>query len=72
MAVDNDPRVSKSATNTIKNCVYNFEEQATVEKLIEVLSPFEKATRIVSTENTPTMQKIIPILVKIKHCLAEQ
>ena len=64
-----DSTLSKAATTTIKNCVYNFEEHLLAERLIMILDPFQKVTTIVSAEQVPTMHKIMPILVKIERCM---
>ena len=61
MAVANDPAVSKAATTTIKNCLFSLEEQSVVERLTEVLLPFEKATTILSADSIPTMHKVLPV-----------
>ena len=34
-----------------------------------ILDPFQKVTTIVSAEQVPSMQKIMPILVKIERCM---
>lgn len=67
MATVTDPTLSKSAASSLKNYVYSFEEQTTVEKLVEVLQPFYMATNIISADRTPTMQKVLPMLVKLRR-----
>ena len=69
LAMASDSTLSKAATTTIKNCVYNFEEHHLAERLIMILDPFQKVTTIVSAEQGPTMHKIMPILVKIEMCM---
>ena len=53
--------LSKTAVTTIKSYVYSFDEQNLVERLVEVLTPFEKATAIVCTDKSPTMHKVLPV-----------
>jgi len=69
LAMANDSTLSKAATTTIKNCVYNFEEHHFAERLIMMLDPFQKVTTIVSAEQVPSMHKIMPIIVKIERCM---
>lgn len=65
MALANEPSLSKSASTTIKNCVFTFDEHAVVESLVHILDPFEKATTIVCSETTPTIQKVLPMVTKL-------
>ncbi|XP_062615878.1 E3 SUMO-protein ligase ZBED1-like [Saccostrea cucullata] len=65
MALANDPALSKQASSTFKNCVFSFEEQSTAENIVSLLQPFEKATTIVCADKTPTMHKILPIIIKL-------
>ncbi|XP_069114751.1 E3 SUMO-protein ligase ZBED1-like [Argopecten irradians] len=66
MAVVHDPKYGKAATDAIKTYSYNFQEQGLVEKIVEVLKPFEIATSILCAENVPTLLKVIPTLLKLK------
>ena len=66
-----DDSWSKTAMTKIKNCVYNFEEQAIVERVVVLLKPFEIATAIVCAEKAPTMNKVLPIDVKLSLAVAE-
>ena len=36
-----DQNISKTASTTVRNCSFTFEEQSMVEKLVEILSPFQ-------------------------------
>lgn len=65
MALANEPSLWKSASTTIKNCVFTFDEHAVVESLVHILDPFEKATTIVFSETTPTIQKVLPMVTKL-------
>ncbi|XP_048753925.2 E3 SUMO-protein ligase ZBED1-like [Ostrea edulis] len=65
MALANDPDLSKTASNTLKNCVFSFQELSIVEKLVELLSPFEKATTILCADKYPTMHKVLPVITKL-------
>ena len=65
IALANEPSLSKSASTTIKNCVFNFDEHTVVECLVQILDPFEKATTIVCSETTPTIQKVLPMVRKL-------
>lgn len=71
IAVASDPSLKKPAATTIKNFSYTFEEQSLVEKIVEVLEPFLKATESVSSDKVPTLHKIMPILYKIEKCISE-
>ena len=66
-----DDSLSKAALTKIKNCVYNFEEQAIVERMVHVLKPFEIATTILCAEQSPTMNKVLPTVLKLSHAIAE-
>ena len=65
VATANDPSISKSAANTIKGYSFSFEEQALSERLVNLLQPFQNATDSVSSETSPTMHKIMPILLAL-------
>lgn len=65
MATANDPSLSKHAKTTLTNCLFSFEEHSTVENIVKILQPFEKATTIVCADKTPTMQKILPTVIKL-------
>ncbi|XP_069134524.1 E3 SUMO-protein ligase ZBED1-like [Argopecten irradians] len=70
-AVANDPtvQISKTGITTIRNYAFTFEEQLLAEKICAILEPFQKATVSVSSEETPTLQKIMPILLKLFQCI---
>lgn len=65
MALANEPSLSKSASTTINNCVFTFDEHAVVESLVHILDPFKKETTIVCSETTPTIQKVLPMVTKL-------
>jgi hypothetical protein len=65
MALANDPGLSKQASSTLKNCVFSFEEQSTVEGIVALLQPFETATTIVCADQSPTMHKVLPLVMKL-------
>ncbi len=69
VAVASDPTLSKTASATLRNCAFSFEEQATVEHLVTVLGPFEKATTLLSADRSPTLQKVLPVLKKLENTL---
>ena len=69
LASDSGEILNKSAITTIKTFAYNFEEQSLVEKLVEVLTPFEIATAIVCADKHPTMHKVLPVIMKIGRCI---
>ena len=58
LAYDSGETLSKTAQTTIKSYVFSFEEQSLVEGLVDVLTPFERATAIVCADQNPTMHKI--------------
>jgi len=64
MAMANDPSLSKQASTSLKNSVFTFEEQSSIECIVDLLEPFEKATTIVCADKTPTLHKILPIVKK--------
>ena len=66
-----DDSLSKTALTKIKNCVFNFDEQAIVEKMVILLKPFEIATSILCAEKSPTMNKVLPIVAKLSLSVAE-
>ncbi|XP_062587659.1 zinc finger BED domain-containing protein 4-like [Saccostrea cucullata] len=70
-AVANDPTITKSASSTLRNCLLTFDKQAVVEDLVTVLDPFDKTTTIVCGENIPTLQKILPLVVKLTRLSEE-
>ncbi|XP_069104543.1 E3 SUMO-protein ligase ZBED1-like [Argopecten irradians] len=71
MAVAVDEKISKSVKTTLKNTVYTFEETAIVERLVTLLKPFLKATEIVCGEMSPTITKVLPIIVKLSKVIVE-
>ena len=66
----NDTSLPKTASTTLRNCIYTFEEQLTIERMVTVLAPFERATTILCADQTPTLQKVVPIITKLERCLA--
>lgn len=69
VALANDENISKTASITIKKNAYTFEEVALAEKIVEVLSSFQKATDILCAENSPTMHKVLPVVVKLTRAV---
>ena len=69
LASDSGDILSKTAIATIKSFAYSFEEQSLVEKLVDVLTPFERATAIVCADKSPTMHKILPVIMKLGKCI---
>ena len=69
VALANDLTLSKQSISAIKTFCYSFEEQSVVESLIDVLRPFERATSILCADKSPTMQKVLPTISKVKSCL---
>lgn len=65
IAFANEPSLSKSASTTIKNCVFTYDKHTVVECLVQILDLFEKATTIVCSETTPTIQKFLPMVRKL-------
>ena len=51
--------------------MYSFVEQAIVEKMVILLKPFEIATSILCAENSPTMNKVLPIVAKLSLTVAQ-
>lgn len=70
VATANDAQISKSASTSIQNFSFSFEEQALSEKLVCLLGPFQKATESVSSETNPTLHKVLPILLALDKCIA--
>ena len=66
VATANDSRVNKAAATSVKNFTFSYEEQIKSEKLVELREPFHNATESVSSESTPTLHKIMPILLAIE------
>ncbi|XP_033724920.1 zinc finger BED domain-containing protein 4-like [Pecten maximus] len=71
MALTSDEQINKSALATIRNCVYTFDETALAEKVVSILEPFKKATEVVCAEKTPTINKVLPVVVKLYRTLNE-
>ena len=69
VALVNDLTLSKQSISSIKTVCYSFEEQSVVESLIDVLRPFERAISILCADKSPTMQKVLPTISKVKSCL---
>ena len=54
----------------LRSHLYNFNEQSVLESLVKILSPFKTATDILtSAEGLPTIQKVIPTLIKLEKVL---
>ena len=70
LATDSNETLSKTALATVKGYVYTFEDQSLVERLVEILAPFERATAIVCADKSPTMHKILPVIIKIEKCIS--
>ena len=71
MALANDESISKTAVSKIKNCASSFEEQAIAERMVVLLKPFEIATSILCAEKSPTMNKVLPTVLKLSLAVAE-
>ena len=69
MAVASDTKLSKSLSENVRSSCLSFDEQSDVENLIEVLTPFKRATIILCAENCPTMIKVLVTLAKLKMTL---
>ncbi|KAJ8286540.1 hypothetical protein GJAV_G00040340 [Gymnothorax javanicus] len=65
-AIISDPLMSKTQITALHNCMFTFEEQSTVEGIVEVLEPFTMATSIICADKTPTLHKVMPLLLKIE------
>jgi hypothetical protein len=61
----NDTKCTKASSEAIKNFSFNFQEQSVIQKIITVLEPFKKATTILCADINPTMQKVIPVIMKL-------
>lgn len=72
MAVITDPSLSKTAASTLKDFVFTFDDQSTVESLAALLKPFLSATSSLCADKSPTLQKVMPIIVKLNSCIAPQ
>ena len=62
-----DPLLSKASE--LKSKLYTFDEQTTVDALINILEPFKTATVILSSESVPTCSKVLPIVHKLNILL---
>lgn len=72
MAVATDENVSKSAKTTIQNCLLSFEKSTLAKSVVEVLKPFKNGTGAVCSETNPTINKILPVVTKLKRGLEEK
>ncbi|XP_033725237.1 zinc finger BED domain-containing protein 1-like [Pecten maximus] len=69
MAVASDENVSKNIRTTLQNTVFSFEETSIADKVMALLTPFLRATEIVCSESNPTINKVIPVVTKLKRKL---
>lgn len=65
MAMATDSKSTKTTKEAIKNYSFNFQEQSVLQQIVDVLSPYKKATTILCADTYPTMQKVIAILLKL-------
>ncbi|XP_053374207.1 E3 SUMO-protein ligase ZBED1-like [Mercenaria mercenaria] len=72
IASDDKLNINKTTCNNLRSYCLTFEEQNIVEGLIKLLSPFEKATTILCAENSPTMNKVLVSMAKIRNILELQ
>ncbi|XP_069107962.1 E3 SUMO-protein ligase ZBED1-like [Argopecten irradians] len=66
MAVATDESASKHIKTTVQNCLFTFEESLLAERIVTLLRPFQKVTTIVCSEKTPTINKVLPAITKLK------
>jgi hypothetical protein len=64
-AVAMDDTIPKVAKTKLRNFVFDTAEYSIVEKLVEILEPFEMATKSVTAEKCPTLHKVVPTIVKL-------
>ncbi|WAR24256.1 hypothetical protein MAR_037925 [Mya arenaria] len=69
IASDDNLKINKTTCNNLRSYCLTFEEHSIVEGLINVLSPFEKATTILCAENSPTMNKVLVCMAKTNKIL---
>lgn len=69
MAVISDSSCAKAAANTLKFYAYSFDELSLVERLAAALKSFMNATNCVCGDKSPTLHKIIPLLIKLSKCV---
>lgn len=65
MAMATDSKSTKTTKEAIKNYSFNFQVQSVLQQIVDVLSPYKKATTILCADTYPTMQKVIPVLLKL-------
>lgn len=53
----------------LRNMLYTFSQHASIESLIKILNTFKTATEILTNTENPTLQKVIPIFVKLDKVL---
>lgn len=53
----------------LRSLLYPFSEQTVLESLVKILTPFKTATEILTKNSDPTLQKVIPIFVKLDKVL---
>ena len=70
-AAVHDPSIAK-ASNDLKSKLFSYDEQVTVDKLIELLKPFKTATVTLSAESTPTLAFVLPTIMKLEQILSAQ
>ncbi|WAR31598.1 ZBED1-like protein [Mya arenaria] len=71
VASDHDNQsISKSAISTIKANVYTFEEQGILQDIVRILENFNKATKVLCAENSPSIQNVCAVTKKLTMCIS--
>lgn len=69
-AVTDDELISKGFD--LHSRMFNTQQRSSMESLIKILSTFKTATEILTSIELPTLQKVIPIFVKLEKVLEEK
>ena len=55
----------------LRMMLYTFSQQSSIETLVKILNTFKTATEILTISESPTIQKVIPIFIKLDKVLDE-
>lgn len=53
----------------LRSQLYAFKEQSVLEYLVKIFTPFKTASEILTKTDEPTLQKVVPIFVKLEKVL---
>lgn len=63
-----DPELTNQGVD-LRMMLYTFSQQSSLETLVKILNTFKTATEILTNIGSPTLQKVIPIFIKLDKVL---